>query len=152
MVVEMFDQCSDLDDFYKKNYTYRNMTGTSEDALNTCDKLTELSNEHDKTLKMMNSATTNTDSSTNSNIKIDDIFANIDVNSIGISGINININAILKNAPGLPIYIIIILSIISTIFIAIPLVPVIISGSLLFVLLTIILVFLTVFAIYTIFK
>jgi hypothetical protein len=144
MIVEMFDKCSELDEYYKKHYTYRNMSA-SEETLNTCDKLTELSNEHDNHLKMIN-GTSNGTSVVNTEFNFSD-WMNFD----GIGNLN-NVNIMFNNVPGLPIYLLIILAIITTIFIAIPLVPVIMSGSIIFVLFSIVFIIIIMFGIYLTFK
>jgi hypothetical protein len=113
----------------------------SEATLSSCDKLRELSNEHDNTLKMINSATAEKTTK-----RTDFIINN------GINANSLNYQLIFKNVPGLPIYLLIILAIITAIFIAIPLVPVIITGSIIFVIFTIIFIILIMMGIYFTFR
>jgi hypothetical protein len=149
MIVEMFDKCSELDQYYKANYTYRNMNA-SEATLSSCDKLRELSNEHDNTLKMINSATaestTTTATTTNSKADMRQELMNMMYGGANVNSINHQL--IFKNIPGLPIYLLIILAIITVIFIAIPLVPVVITGSIIFVIFTIIFTILIMIGVY----
>lgn len=146
MVIERFDKCSDLDEYYKNNYTYRNMSA-SEDTLSSCDKLQELSNEHDNNLKTMTLANETSNVSTGTNFF--DINIDNDLNAEGVK-------LIFNKVPGLPIYLAIILTIITTIFIAIPLVPVILTSSLtfliFFVMFMIILIILIITTIYSTFN
>lgn len=151
MVIELFDTCSDLDEYYKKNYTYRNMSA-SEETLNSCDKLTEISNEHDN-IRLIKEANDKADAEA---ITIETP-ANLNQNVINFDGIGNIINSdgiqtVFKNIPGLPVYLLVIFAIITTIFIAIPLVPVMITGSLLFIIYTILLIILTIFGIFVTFR
>jgi hypothetical protein len=154
MVIEMFDKCSELDEYYKKNYTYRNMSA-SEATLNSCDKLTALSNEHDNTLRLMREAQENAEA--DANVVTSSTPENLNQNVINFGGLNSIINndgiqLVFKNIPGLPIYLLLVFVVITTIFIAIPLVPVIMTGGVLFVISTIMLIILTLFGIFVAFR
>lgn len=131
----MFDKCSELDKYYKNNYTYRNMSASA-DTLNNCDKLKILSQEHYDNNKQQSSTSVTSD-------------FNIDFGNFGNAS---NLQMIFKNVPGLPIYLLIILAIITNIFIAIPFIPVIMSGSLIFVIICLLLIILIMAAIYFIFR
>jgi hypothetical protein len=157
MVIEMFDKCSELDEYYKKNYTYRNMSA-SEATLNSCDKLTVLSNEHDNTLRLMREAQENADAdAAAANVVTSSTPENLNQNVINFGGLdsiinNDGIRLVFKNIPGLPIYLLLVFAVITTIFIAIPLVPVIMTGSVLFVISAIMLIILTMFGIFVAFR
>jgi hypothetical protein len=130
----------------------------SEATLNSCDKLTALSNEHDNTLRLMREAQENADAdAAAANVVTSSTPENLNQNVINFGGLdsiinNDGIRLVFKNIPGLPIYLLLIFAVITTIFIAIPLVPVIMTGGVLFVISTIMLIILTLFGIFVAFR